>query len=218
MGMVEDAFRGLYPDREWDFIDAVRYSGRFRGYNANIQRRDRHLIVNMSKSWRKVSQEIRIGLIQSLLIKMFGGKAKTVQLDLYHNFLKNVHMAVPKTKTDSVLQGSFERLNERFFNGMMGVSNFVWGKGTTKLGHYDYGSDTISVSEVIRGEPELLDYVMYHEMLHKKHKFRTAGQKSYYHTRQFKADEEQYPGKERLERELGRALRKSKVKRRFRFW
>ncbi|MBR9692917.1 M48 family metallopeptidase [Candidatus Woesearchaeota archaeon] len=63
----------------------------------------------------------------------------------------------------------------------------------TKLGHYEYATDTISISTALKEAPELLDYVLYHEMLHKKHKFtESKGGNTRSHTKAFRDEEKKY--------------------------
>ena len=139
-------------------------------------------------------------------------------MDLYNNFIKNVHIAVPKDRIDAKLLESFNRVNDSYFNGMIEVPNLVWGsKSLRKLGSYDYQSDEISISLVFKdSEERLLDYVMYHEMLHKKHKFHnTKTGRSYHHTAAFKRAEKEFSGADEIEKELSKLCRKSKIKQGF---
>ena len=63
-----------------------------------------------------------------------------MNMELYNLFLKNVHVAIPKTKSDPLLEESFNRANDAYFNGMMDIPNLEWGNdSTSKLGSYHYG-------------------------------------------------------------------------------
>jgi len=64
----------------------------------------------------------------------------------------------------------------------------------------------------MHGAGELLDFVMYHEMLHKKHKFSISGVKSRYHTKEFKEDEKKFGDVKLIEKKLTIFLRKHKRK------
>ena len=101
---------------------------------------------------------------------------------------------------------------------MIEKPNLVLGNGTSKLGSYEYGVDTINISRILlNGKRELLDYVMYHEMLHKKHKFYTKSGRSYHHTSAFKKAEKKFENAEEIEEKLARLCRKKKIKRSFFF-
>jgi predicted SprT family Zn-dependent metalloprotease len=113
---------------------------------------------------------------------------------------------VPKTETEPVLAESFERVNSEYFNGLIDKPNLVWCNGRSRLGFYDYGRDTIAISRVLEDRQRLIDYVMYHEMLHKKHKFNTKG-RIRHHSKDFRQDEKAFRDAELLEKELGRAAK-----------
>ncbi len=204
--LIEESYKNLFPNREFTFVSKIRYSGRFKGYNGNIVLKRDELVVSLSRNWKGVSRDIQKGIIQDLLAKLFKVKIKTLEIDLYHSFLKNVHHTIPKTESHPVLAESFERMNEEFFLGLMDMPNLVIGQGTTKLGTYDYGMDTISISELVLQDRELVDYVMYHEMLHKKHKF----VKGRHHTKAFRNDERKFGDIPELDRRLAKLIRKKR--------
>lgn len=206
MNLVDRAYLGLWDNLK--YVSKLKYSSKFNDYNANIRLSGSELTVSLSRKWKGVSSPIVIGCVQSLLLRLFKEKAKTTEIDLYNIFMQKVHISVPKVFSDPILEDSFDRMNEEFFYGLVEKPNLRWGKGISKLGSYEYGSDTISISKHLSGE--LLDYVMYHEMLHKKHKFRSVNGKSYHHTSRFRKDEKAFPDSKRLEGELQKVARKKK--------
>ena len=211
MDIIEEAFHGLYPNKELNYSLSLKYSRKFKPYNANVRRYDNNLIFNLSRNWKKISREIQIGLIQELIAKILKDKnKKTMNMELYTMFLKNVHIAIPKTKTDAILEASFSRNNEAFFSGMLDIPNLEWGSdSTSKLGCYEYGSDTITISTIFQNAPqELLDYVMYHEMLHKKFKFENKNGRTLHHSPEFKRMEAKFPSRDLLEKEISNLARK----------
>lgn len=208
--LVVEAFAQLYPDKSFSFNPVLKYSGKFRGFNANIKMRGSTLTVSMSKQWKGVSKDIQLGLIQDLLVRILHDRKMTANMELYQAFLRNVHYAVPKTKSDPILEASFNRVNEKFFNGMMQITNFEWMDGTRTLGLYEYGTDTIKMTEALANHPQLLDYVMYHEMLHKKHKFKSTPGRHTHHSKAFRDDEAKFGDTDLLDREIGKVVRKKK--------
>lgn len=219
--MIEEAFRQLYPNRSFRYNARLKYSGKFSDYNANVKLAGSDLTVNMSRSWEGVSREIQLGCVQTLLAKLFKWPAeKTTSIDLYNMFLKNVHKSIEKTKADPQLMDSFARVNEEYFQGFMDRPNLAWcGPTTSKLGSYEYGKDLISISTVLRDAPqEMLDYVMYHELLHKKHKFSSTARRSLHHSRAFRLDEARFRNAKQLERDLEVLLRKRKFWKTLRNW
>lgn len=217
MNIAEEAFNQLYPEKRIEYDISVKYHNKFKPYNANVKIRGKDLEFNLSKKWRSVGKEIQIGLIQSLLLKIFKDKKNTTNIDLYNIFIKRIHIAVPKTDIDPTLEKSFNRVNEKYFYGLVEMPNLVLGNSSIrKLGSYEYGSDTITISRIFENMDErLLDYIMYHEVLHKKHKFMSRNGRNYHHTPLFKKKEMEFEGREETERDLKKILRMSQRKRLF---
>ena len=209
--MLKQAIDELYS--EFPYSYSIKYSGKFKPYRANIKLRGDEIIFNLSKKWKTVGKDIQIGLIQELLLKILSKRLKplkknTQNIELYEIFMKKIHLAVPKTHIDPVLEESFDRVNEQYFYGLLEKANLKWGSVTlSKLGSYEYGSDTIMISKFLEDSgDEMLDYVMYHEMLHKKHKFTRRGNRSYHHTSEFKRKEKEFKNSKLIERKLQRLL------------
>ena len=228
MEMIEEAYKLLYPEREFPYAARIKYTDHFKEYGANIRLRGNVLDFRLSKSWRGVSREIRIGLMQELMLKLFA-KTKAerrgmnmMYVDLYNNFVRNLHIAIPKDNIDPFLAESFSRVNEKYFYGNVESPNLIWGQSsTTSLGSYDFKTDTIKISKVFekiaKDNPELLDLVMYHEILHKAHKFRNKLGKSRYHDKGFRMKEKEFENFHEADQKLKGALRRARIKRIFWF-
>ncbi len=218
MNLTERAYRELFPESKADYIFRIKYSGRFKDYGANARLTGRVLEAALSRKWLNISEEIQIGLIQELILKLTKRRKDTVNIDLYNSFVKNLHLAIPKTKSDPVLESSFDRVNEQYFLGLVEKPNLKWGGwSSTVFGTYDFKTDTITISQVLKHtKVEYLDYVMFHEVLHKQHKFRKSGSKTYYHDRKFRQAERIFKNAEQLERSLSRVAVRAKLKAMFR--
>jgi hypothetical protein len=213
MMLAERAFEELFPGKSLGYIYIIFYSGRFRGFNANVRlnRFTKTVTFNLSRQWRTVDEEIKLGLLQDMILRIFKKKGKTVNMDLYHNFIRSVHVAIPKTKSHPLLEESFNRVNALFFSGFVEKPNLVVGKDNIRtMGHYNYGTDTITISSVLLNHIDLLDYVMYHEVLHKKDKFSSKNGRNLHHSSKFRFQEHSYPNSRELEEKLSRIVRKKK--------
>lgn len=96
------------------------------------------------------------------------------------------------------LEAVFERLNARFFDGMLGQPQLGWSRGQSRsmLGHFDPSHNAIVISRILDRQevPELaLEYVMFHEMLHLRYPVDHSGAKRRVHTREFREAEQKYP-------------------------
>ena len=209
MKLAEQAFNELFPDKnleEYQF--QVKYTDRFKPYNANVRYRRNSLQFNLSKKWRTISREIQIGLIQGLMLRVFKEKNNTINMDLYNNFMRNLHISVQKTNTDPILEESFDRINEKYFFGLLEKPNLAWHNSIRRLGSYEYGSDTISISKVLSEDSDLMNYVVYHEMLHKKFKFNSSNGRTCHHTKEFKEMERKFENSMEMEQRLKRIGKK----------
>jgi len=213
MELIQKSFKELFPEKTLDYNTKLIYSGRFKPYNANASKSATTLTIKLSKKWKKISEDIQIGLIQSMLVKFFKTKKRTMNMDLYTNFIKNIHIATPKTKTDLILEASFNRVNKKYFSNQIEKPNLRWGTASVrKLGSYDYQSDEISISTIFKDYPKILDYIMYHEMLHKKHKFyHTKTGRSYHHTAKFKRDEKAFENIKEIDKKIKKICRKARL-------
>jgi len=217
MNLPEHAFKQLFPEKEITPDFYLKYNNKFKPYNANVRYTSKKIQFNLSKKWRTISKEIQIGLLQSLMLKLFKKKKNTVNIDMYNSFMRHIHIAAPKKKPDFVLEQSFNNINEKYFYGLIDKPNLVWGNFTTsKLGSYEYGSDTITISRIFKNSnPTLLDYVMYHEMLHKKHKFYSKNGRNYHHTREFKKKEKEFENSELIEKQINMLAGRKRIRKRF---
>lgn len=95
------------------------------------------------------------------------------------------------------LAESFDRVNREYFGGRMARPGLAWNKVLTgrKFGHYDFIHDRILISSTLdhpEVPPWVLDHVMHHELLHKKHGFRFQGSRQHAHTPAFREEEKSF--------------------------
>jgi len=107
------------------------------------------------------------------------------------------------------LQESFERVNATFFEGRMESPTISWSRAETRrmFGHYEFVSDALVVSSSLDREDVpafVIDFIVYHELLHKKHGLRWSGTRAHAHTAAFREDERRFPGMPEAERVLRR--------------
>ncbi|MBI2664274.1 M48 family metallopeptidase [Candidatus Woesearchaeota archaeon] len=202
--LVAEAFARLFQAADFQYHAKTRFSRKFSPYNANVKKFGNTLTFSFSPEWRKVSSEITIGLIQELLLRILRKKGTTTNIELYNSFIKNLHISAKKTETDEILAQIFGRVNEKYFNSAVDMPNLRWGQNSArKLAAYDYHTDTITVSSAFRNaEPELIAYLLYHEMLHKQLKFSSAGSRTIHHSRKFRQMEKQFENSQQLEKQL----------------
>lgn len=105
------------------------------------------------------------------------------------------------------LEEIFEQLNRRYFGGMMARPRLSWSRtaSRTLLGHFDSSHDAIIISRIFDrpATPRwLVDYIMYHEMLHLKYPVRHRGSRRCVHSAEFRAEEQLFPHYEQAKEHL----------------
>lgn len=211
---AEKAYADLFPNSIGSYNFTTYYNNRLKDFGGYVAMRGSHIEFRLSKKWVPISQEIRMGLMQELMLKLFKKNKQTMYTDLYNNFIRSLHLAIPKDKNDPQLEESFNRVNDKYFVGLVERPNLQWGSFSTRtFGSYDFKTDTVTMSTVFKGtDTKYLDYVMFHELLHKQRKFFRSGSKTYYHDAKFKRLEAVFEDGEQIEKDLGRVAAKEKMK------
>lgn len=216
--LVETAFNRLFPGEKLTYAVKLKFSKKFSPYNANVRKLGNNLIFSFSTEWKKVNHEITLGLAQELLLKILGGKrATTTNTELYNNFIRNLYLSAKKTGSDEKLQNIFNKVNEAYFSNSAETPNLKWGLNSrTKLATYDYHTDTIRVSSLFKeAEEELVAYLLYHEMLHKKLKFSSSGSgKTIHHSKKFRELEKRFENQQQIEKRLSSFVKEKRAKQR----
>jgi len=95
------------------------------------------------------------------------------------------------------LEAIFESLNQKYFKGMLERPRLTWSarRSRRRLGYFHPESDAITISRSLddKGTQSLLiEYILYHEMLHKALGIRESNGRRYAHTREFKIAEKKF--------------------------
>lgn len=107
------------------------------------------------------------------------------------------------------LEEIFQELNQRYFNGLLGVPVLSWSRtaSRTMLGHFDPAHNTIIISRLF-DSPAVpryaLEYLMYHEMLHLKYPVEHCGSRRRVHSNEFQSEEQRFSHYEQARRALKR--------------
>lgn len=105
------------------------------------------------------------------------------------------------------LEAIFQRLNQRFFGGLLAQPRLAWSRDHARasLGHYDPAHNAIVISRILdQGHVPVcaIEYLVYHEMLHLKHPVRLNGSRRAVHSREFRAEEKLFPRRAEAQRFL----------------
>jgi hypothetical protein len=95
------------------------------------------------------------------------------------------------------LDESFARVNAAYFGGQFSKPALVWNRTltTSKFGHYQQSRDTVMLSvslDDVKIPAYVVDFVMYHELLHKKHGAMIVNGRRLSHSPAFREDERRF--------------------------
>jgi predicted metal-dependent hydrolase len=105
------------------------------------------------------------------------------------------------------LEEIFDDLNRRFFHGLMGRPQLTWSRdhARNRLGHYDPAHNAIVISRVFdhpRVPRFVVEYIVFHEMLHLKHPVKLRGSRRCVHSREFVEEERLFTDLDRAKKFL----------------
>ncbi|MFC1713897.1 hypothetical protein ACFL6S_09520 [Candidatus Poribacteria bacterium] len=114
------------------------------------------------------------------------------------------------------LNSVFKEINREYFNGDMQKPSLHWSRSHTiaKFGHYQPSRDRVMISVTLDDEnvPSfVVEFVMYHELLHKKHGAQLKKGKRYVHTQSFREEEQEFKRFQESNTYLRRLAQKQRV-------
>jgi hypothetical protein len=101
----------------------------------------------------------------------------------------------------------FRRLNRKFFRGELPQPRLGWSpkRSRSVLGHYDSAHGVIIISSLLDSisvPRYLVEYLVFHEMLHVRYPVERRGHRRVLHSREFRQAEKEFPHYERARRKL----------------
>lgn len=186
---------------------------RFAHVNSFIEYKEGKLRVRISDLLAAAPKSVQEALAWILLCKLNRREIPPRHLDRYRRYLNRRDMVrsveqlrksrgrktiLPAQGRRYDLIGMFEDLNFRFFHGLMSRPDVGWSRSPSRtiLGHYDTAHHAIVISRLLDQEDVpayVVEYVMYHEMLHLKHPVERRGGRRCVHPAEFRREEEAFP-------------------------
>ena len=185
----------------------------FANVNNTIRLRNGRLLVRLSDLLEGAPDAVLRAIAHILLAKMYrrpidrGQAAKYRKYVASRDIVRKAHLVRQMRGRKRLrpprghvydLDAVFEDLNTRFFHGLMARPRMSWSQSKTRriLGHYDPAHNAIIISRIFdhSAVPRyVLEYIVYHEMLHLKHPVKLRGSRRCVHSAEFQAEEKLFP-------------------------
>jgi predicted metal-dependent hydrolase len=176
-------------------------------------RRDEELVrVRFSDLLRRAPQQVLEGAAALILGRLYRCKGPRALVDKYLEYARSdrVRSRINRMRSrrvrrvPTVAQGRhydlaalFEQLNHQYFAGQLQQPHIGWSTHTWRrqFGSYDPGPNQIVLNRRMDrpGIPQfVVEYVLFHEMLHVKHPTRRSGCSLLSHSPEFRAEEKRF--------------------------
>jgi hypothetical protein len=198
----------------------------FAGLRSTIRFRDNHVEVRISDVLEPAPLMVLEALAEILLAQIFRRRPSREARECY---LAYVFQPATRRRIDDArrrrgskrllppqgrchnLEEVFLDLNRRFFKPQLPPPRLGWSlkRSRTVLGHYDSAHATIIVSRAMDSPSVpryLLEYLVYHEMLHMRFPVERQGHRRVLHSREFREAEKRFPKFEQARRKLRHAF------------
>ena len=209
--IFQETFQELRPSSPLPELKIEFFA--FANINNTIRLREGRLLVRLSDLLEGAPDPVLRAIAHILLAKMYRRPIDRGQAARYrkyvgsHDISRKAHLVRQMRGRKRLLSprghfydldAVFEDLNLRFFHGLMARPRLSWSQKKTRriLGHYDPAHNAIIISRIF-DHPAVpsyvLEYIVYHEMLHLKHPVRLRGSRRCVHSAEFQAEEKLFP-------------------------
>jgi hypothetical protein len=214
------AYRELRPRAVMPEIE-VRFF-KFANVNNTVRLREDRLLFRISDLLEGAPESVLHAIAHILIAKIYRKEIDSVQAARYRRYVgskaitEKAHLLRQMRGRKRIdgpvgnvyhLDEIFEELNARFFHGLMARPDMTWSRNHARnlLGHYDPAHNAIVVSKVfddLRVPRYVVEYIVYHEMLHLKHPVKLKGSRRCVHPKHFQEEEKLFPKLEEAKRFL----------------
>jgi hypothetical protein len=206
----EEAFQILGAKRDAPEIEVRFYP--YIGINHTIRVRNGKVFVRIAEVCREMPPDAQRALAFILVAKLLRKKVPAQARTIYSNFIKTQEIQAKAVKNKRErgrkiittskgevydLDVIFERINLLYFQNSIPKPVLTWSSRKTFriLGHHDSTHETIVISKSLDGKKVpsfVVEYVVFHEMLHIHHPTTHRNGRRYNHTPAFRRDERKF--------------------------
>jgi hypothetical protein len=185
----------------------------FAGLRSTICLRKDHLNVCISDVLEDASRLVLEALAEILLCKVYRRRASREARECYLAYVlspairqridqarrqRGAKRLLPARGRCHNLEEIFQRLNQQFFHGELPLTRLGWSLKNSRsiLGHYDAGHGMIVINRALDSPTApglLVEYLVFHEMLHMRFPLERNGHRRVVHSRAFREAEKEFP-------------------------
>lgn len=184
----------------------------YTNVNSRIKSQNGKVFVRIAELLQEAPMEIHQALSIILIGKLLGKKIPSNARKIYQNYLNDENFqkkAIEHKRQNGKkiitsprgliynLEEIFDDLNQIYFQNSILKPELSWSRNKTfrRLGHHDPVHNAIIISKTLddKNVPKyVVEFVVYHEMLHIKHPVYQKNGRRFIHTPEFKRDEEKF--------------------------
>ena len=232
--MTESTLELLYQDLLSNLFPRKSLIVKARYYNSKnlrhtIEIKHKTVWFRLSHLIAEAPEHVLNALGQILLLKLFHYKSNPSLRKIYNSYIdQHIVPCLPKTKhrisahytpvgSYFNLTEIFQRLNRDYFNGQLGEPQLGWSlkPAYSRLGFYDASRNLLVISQIFdsrKTEPSVLDFLVYHEMLHIFFPTESINGRRKIHPPEFKIKEQEFPAYEKIQSWIHKKRFRLKVK------
>jgi hypothetical protein len=224
----QEAFQFYNPKFAVPPINVEFYA--YIGINHTIRVRNGAVFVRIAEICREMSASAQKSLAFILVAKLFRRQVSPKAREIYTNYVKQQTIretaaANRKTKGRKIivpargeaydLEEIFDDLNRRYFKSSLLKPILGWSARKTYriLGHHDAAHETVVISRSLddgKVPRYVVEFVVFHEMLHIFHPTEHRNGRRYNHTARFRRDERKFAYYEEAENWIERSAKSLK--------
>lgn len=227
--MAFESLDGRYgvPPVEVEFYEYV-------GLRHTIRIREKRVFVRLSDITKSAPLSVHQALAFILVAKLLKRRIPKKAAEIYRNFAHQPEVTANSQekrrergrKVITTAQGKvydldkmFLKLKEKYFRNRLRKPVLTWSQRKTYriFGHHDATHRTVVISKTLDDKTVprfVVEFVLYHELLHIKHPTQTVNGRRLIHTDAFRRDEARFPRIEAAEKWLSAIAARKRTKRR----
>lgn len=226
----EEAFQLYDKQRATPEIEVEFYP--YIGINQTIRVRDGRVLVRLAELCRHAPLNFQRALAFILTAKLLRVKVPPPATEIYQAFVKSREIQTKAGENKRArgrkiittaagkfydLEEIFGRLNSIYFNDALPKPTLTWSARETYriLGHHDAAHETIVISKSLDDKQvplHVVEFVVFHEMLHIFYPTTHRDGRRYNHTPQFRRSEREFTHYEQSEKWIADNARRLKAK------